>query len=797
MTDILQHPYLQAFARALIHFVWQGAAIGIVGYVLLRLLRLSATARHETGVALLAVMLAAPVATTWYLARETPVRGGATSGPELASAGRSAAVEARVVTAPSAAASYPSSSSAAPLVSPAVVLVLWLAGVIVLSIRLVGGWLVARRLARRAIQLAAPDVQSLARLVAGRLALDRVVQIVESSTVAVPVMVGWIKPVVILPTAALAGLTPLQVEALLAHELAHVCRHDYLVNLLQSVVETVLFYHPAVWWVSGEVRAAREQCCDDLAVGVCDRLVYATALAELAAMAKTPRLALAAADGSLATRVRRILGHSATTGDARAGWIPAALLALLIAGVAPMVWTTAARAADGQSGVQGGVATGVQGGVAAGVPDGAVSGVRGGVASGVTGGVASGVTDGVAIGVGGGVAGGVQAGVSGGEIDGAPRLGQEQAARAQSEKAAVVKSDMLAQLLAHARRNLDDAKRAVEIGTLAAVDVRDAEATLARLQLEVGAQEKRSASEKPLAESEAALVKQRFAEAVKKLEAEETRFAVGVADVRAVDEAVMAALQVAITAAGQQKASNAAAEQAAVDSAAVADGTVKFLRGAIQEARVRLERATELVAQGVGAQSDVDQLKIVLKDLELKLQAAEAEQKRVTVVDKELAKGYQVQVDGYQAELAKVNIEAAQLKLERAKKLAAEGVVSAQAVREAEAAVERAKLELSQKPIAAFQPAMVLSAPAGALRDRILRDGATMSDDALIGVLKDAGKLTGDTDRAEVLLAFARQQTMTPEMATLYVAAAGGIRSDAERARVFKQPVRLRQGKGK
>ncbi len=116
------------------------------------------------------------------------------------------------------------------------------------------------------------------------MALDRVVRVFESSAVAVPVMVGWIKPVVLLPAAALSGLTPTQVEALIAHELAHVRRHDYIVNLLQSVVETLLFYHPAVWWVSARVRAEREHCCDDLAVGVCDRLVYVTALADLAAM---------------------------------------------------------------------------------------------------------------------------------------------------------------------------------------------------------------------------------------------------------------------------------------------------------------------------------------------------------------------------------------------------------------------------------------------------------------------------------------------------------------------------------
>jgi hypothetical protein len=92
---------------------------------------------------------------------------------------------------------------------------------------------------------------------------------------------------------------------------------------------------------------------------------------------------------------------------------------------------------------------------------------------------------------------------------------------------------------------------------------------------------------------------------------------------------------------------------------------------------------------------------------------------------------------------------------------------------------------------------VVLSGPAAALRDRILREGASMSDDALIGLLKDAAKLSGDTDRAEVLLTFARQQTLTPDMAALYVSAAGGIKSENERARVFKQPVRLRQGKGK
>ena len=137
------------------------------------------------------------------------------------------------------------------------------------------------------------------------------VEILESAAVAVPTLVGWVKPVVLLPAAALAGLTAVQLEAILAHELAHVRRHDYLVNLLQSIVETLLFYHPAVWWVSAEVRAEREHCCDDLAIAVCgDRLVYVSALAELTSIERQV-FALAATDGSLLTRVRRILGQPA------------------------------------------------------------------------------------------------------------------------------------------------------------------------------------------------------------------------------------------------------------------------------------------------------------------------------------------------------------------------------------------------------------------------------------------------------------------------------------------------------
>ncbi len=153
----------------------------------------------------------------------------------------------------------------------------------------------------------------------------------------VPTVIGWLKPTVLLPMSALAGLSPLQVEAILAHELAHVRRHDYFVNLLQTLLETLLFYHPAVWWVSGQVRVERENCCDDLAVSLCgDPVVYASALADLEELrGPASRLVMAASGGVLLNRVRRLLTGPAQHAGRGPAWLAgtsAALLVLVVIG---------------------------------------------------------------------------------------------------------------------------------------------------------------------------------------------------------------------------------------------------------------------------------------------------------------------------------------------------------------------------------------------------------------------------------------------------------------------------------
>lgn len=322
MADFVGHPFVQALAWTLVHFLWQGAAIAIVALVLMRSSRLPWT-RYAIGAGALAAMLIAPVVTLLLQLSASIVADAKVS---LASALPSTAGAALSTVATESSGAL---ASGVPDTMFAVIVGLWLAGVAVFGLRLAGGWLVARRVARQAVRPAAAEIQRLAVAVGERLGVRRAVTVLESSIVAVPVMVGWLKPVIVLPAAALAGLTPDQLESLLAHELAHVRRHDFLVNLLQSIVEALLFYHPAVWWLSRRVRMERERCCDDVTVGVCDRLVYAEALKELAGMA-SPRFALAATDGDLLSRIRRVLGQADDQAGRTSRWVPIVIVAATI-----------------------------------------------------------------------------------------------------------------------------------------------------------------------------------------------------------------------------------------------------------------------------------------------------------------------------------------------------------------------------------------------------------------------------------------------------------------------------------
>ncbi len=157
-------------------------------------------------------------------------------------------------------------------------------------------------------------------------------RLLVSALVQAPTVVGWLRPIVLMPVGALAGLPAEHVEMLLAHELAHIRRHDYLVNILQGVAEALLFYHPAVWWISGHLRAEREVCCDDIAVAVGgDALTYACALASLASRRQAfMSPALAANGGSLPERIGRLLNQPVRNSRPRSGAAVAATILLAL-----------------------------------------------------------------------------------------------------------------------------------------------------------------------------------------------------------------------------------------------------------------------------------------------------------------------------------------------------------------------------------------------------------------------------------------------------------------------------------
>ena len=202
-----------------------------------------------------------------------------------------------------------------------------------MACRLAGGWRRVRRLHRAALAAEPSGWSVVGDWVATRLALRRRVHIADSVLVDTPTLIGYLRPVILLPIAALANLTPQQVGAILAHELVHVRRHDYLINMLQTVAETVLFFHPAVWWVSARIRTEREHCCDDVVVATCgDAVGYASALAALETWraARAP-LTLAATGGSLVERVRRMLQSDMGRQRTANGTLTVALVALFVA----------------------------------------------------------------------------------------------------------------------------------------------------------------------------------------------------------------------------------------------------------------------------------------------------------------------------------------------------------------------------------------------------------------------------------------------------------------------------------
>jgi beta-lactamase regulating signal transducer with metallopeptidase domain len=200
------------------------------------------------------------------------------------------------------------------------IVTVWLCGLAFFMLRMMGGLAYIRQLRYQGIQPVQEEWEEMLRELAQKLKIQRPVAILESLRIQSPVVIGHFKPLVLVPVGLLTGLSIDQVEAILAHELAHVYRRDYLLNLLQTLIEALFYFNPGVWWISSCIRIEREHCCDDIAVAVCqNNLEYAKALVSIKEMKQgfTPQLAMAARGKKklLLTRIQRILQQPVNTSD--------------------------------------------------------------------------------------------------------------------------------------------------------------------------------------------------------------------------------------------------------------------------------------------------------------------------------------------------------------------------------------------------------------------------------------------------------------------------------------------------
>ncbi len=290
----------------LLHSLWQGVLVAVFLALAMWLLK-GASPRLRYGVACSAlVLMATSPVFTWVRLGQTP--------PQVSEVSRHDA--------PRPAASAPA-TPLPPLDASNLdhalpwAVGLWAIGVVILSLRLAGGWAWLHWLRRRPRTMPGPDKIQLCLLrLCDRMGLASNIRIYLCEGVRGPTVMGWLRPVILVPPAAVLGMTPEQMEMILAHELAHILRHDYAINLIQSCVEVLLFYHPAVWWISSKIRQERELCCDDLAVHTTgDALDYATALTRLESLclqdpshpSSAKRLLLAATGGSFMNRIHRLI----------------------------------------------------------------------------------------------------------------------------------------------------------------------------------------------------------------------------------------------------------------------------------------------------------------------------------------------------------------------------------------------------------------------------------------------------------------------------------------------------------
>ena len=326
LTDIINYNTSSALGWTLIHSIWQGFAILLVFGILYYMFKLSVT-RYRLGIGALTLQFVAAIATFFTIyqpaSTSTALSNNQVFGnfflnnPNLIFTQKKLSLLQQI--------EFFLQNNLDVFV------MIWLVGTTLLLLRLVVGFTHVQSLKVQQVHPISADIQALMNTLIEKTRMPATIKLLESARATVPMTIGWIKPVVLLPVGIASGLTINQLEAILAHELAHIKRYDYLVNIFQNFVEILFFFHPATWFISGKVRDERENCCDDFAVEICgDSLVLAKALTQVASFQQQPLLAMAfgAKRQTFMDRIKRIIGINDSKPMSYGNW--AAVLGMIL-----------------------------------------------------------------------------------------------------------------------------------------------------------------------------------------------------------------------------------------------------------------------------------------------------------------------------------------------------------------------------------------------------------------------------------------------------------------------------------
>ena len=352
MTMFLESQFAISLTVTLLHFIWQAALIGSVHLFLLRSgFARTARARYEMALFGMIAVVVSPVVTfmtiyqtssSFHSSRPVALASDAVSPASTGDSTLSSHAGGASV-------SHANERWNLQLAAP-YLLTLWMCGVVASLVRITIGLTQVMSLNSRRRRVSV-SLQIRTRQIARNLGLQsaRIFGTLQLDGAAV---VGFFRPAVLIPMSWLSSLPTDVLEAVIAHELSHIKRHDNLVNLFQRLVETVFFYLPVVWWLSDQIRMERELCCDEMAIAATQqRHIYATALEHIGSMQQRRRIPLTTSFHgdkrmNLLTRVKNVLNVPQARPEPESAWVlgfAAATIPVLLVGTLAMSSTASAQ----------------------------------------------------------------------------------------------------------------------------------------------------------------------------------------------------------------------------------------------------------------------------------------------------------------------------------------------------------------------------------------------------------------------------------------------------------------------